>query len=396
MTTVGIIGGGISGSLSANLLTKNNIETILIEKNYKIGVEHPTSLNAIDNWYRTDLMKILKVEIPTKVIYNSLWHSPLGNEFNLKFRRKPLFYLVKRGDRNESVNRILLEGAQKNGCKIYKNCREIKIKRNKNSFEIVCSANNVKKNINADIIINASRFSEKSKISKENLGIIFGSEIIFKEHIDPSTVEVFFDENFFPGGYMYVLPENENKATVGATMRPHLMKKGVSCKYYFLESLKKNKYISEKFKNSKIISTFSGIGNLSGPKKKLENKNILSIGDAANFMEPLFGFGVRNALLSAKFCSDSIIKSNNGAENCGKIYEETCKKELFPILKKQKFLRKIYDKLNNNDIEFLFSLFENFSKKIEVESFIEKPSFNFSLLGLLILKLPNLINLLIK
>jgi flavin-dependent dehydrogenase len=395
MTTVSIIGGGISGSFAANLLTKNNIETILIEKNYKIGTEHSKSLNAIDNWYKTDLMRMLKVKIPAKPIYESTWHSPLGNEFNLKFRKKPLFYLVKRGDRNDSINRILLEDAKKNGCKIYKNCRKIKIKRNKNSFEVSC-LNDTKKIINADIIVNASRFSERNKISKENLGIAFGGEIIFKKCIDKSKVEVFFDEKFFPGGYMYILPENENKATVGATMRPHLMKRGMLSKDYFLESLKKNKCISEKFKNSKIISTFSGVGNLSGPKEEIENKNILLIGDAANFMEPLFGFGVRNALLSAKFCSDSIKKANNEIEKCGKLYKGICKKELFPILKKQKFLRDIYDKLNNDDIEFLFSLFESFSKKTEVETFIENPSFNFSLLSLLILKLPKLISLTIK
>jgi flavin-dependent dehydrogenase len=173
------------------------------------------------------------------------------------------------------------------------------------------------------------------------------------------------------------------------------MKNGLSSKYYFLESMKKNKSISEKFRNSKVISTFSGIGDLSGPKEKLENKNILSIGDSANFMEPLFGFGVRNALLSAKFCSDSIMESNE-IENIGNLYEETCKKELFPVLKKQKFLRRIYDKLNNSDIELLFSIFEDFSKKVDVESFIEKPGFSVSLLRILIPKSPKLISLLIK
>lgn len=395
MKTVTVIGGGVSGSLVANLLAKNDIETVLIEKNSKIGLEHHTSLNAIDNWYRKDLMKLLKMKIPAKAIYNSIWHSPYGNEFNLKFSRKPLFYIIKRGNRNNSINRILLEGAQKNGCKIYKNCREIKIKRNKNSFKIICSTNNVKKNINSNIIIDASRYSKRNKILKKDLGVVFGSEIFFKKCIDTSTVEVFFDENFFPGGYMYVLPENENKATVGATMRPHLMKNGLSSKYYFLESMKKNKYISEKFRDSKVISTFSGIGDLSGPKEKLENKNILYIGDSANFMEPLFGFGVRNALLSAKFCSESIMKSNE-IENIGNLYEETCKKELFPVLKKQKFLRRIYDKLNNSDIELLFSIFEDFSKKVDVESFIEKPGFSTSLLRILIPKSPKLISLLIK
>ena len=189
MITVGIIGGGISGSLAANILTKNNIETILIEKNYKIGVEHPTSLNAIDNWYKIYLIKQLKkVNIPIKKIYKSLWHSPSGNEFYLKFKRKPLFYLVKRGDRKESINRILLQDAKKNGCKIYKNCKKTEIKKDNKSLEISSLVNGIKKTITVNAIINASRFSEKIKIPKENLGIVFGWEIIFKNCIDTSTV----------------------------------------------------------------------------------------------------------------------------------------------------------------------------------------------------------------
>lgn len=65
-----------------------------------------------------------------------------------------------------------------------------------------------------------------------------------------------------------------------------------------------------------------------GFRRKLANEKILLIGDAAGFVDPLTGEGIYYAVRSAKIAAEQICNQNLSA------YEERCKREFYPRLRK--------------------------------------------------------------
>ncbi len=50
--------------------------------------------------------------------------------------------------------------------------------------------------------------------------------------IDPDALEMYFGNDFVPGGYAWIFPEGEDRANVGVGVRHGMTKKGVSAKEY--------------------------------------------------------------------------------------------------------------------------------------------------------------------
>jgi len=83
---------------------------------------------------------------------------------------------------------------------------------------------------------------------------------------------------------------------------------------------------------------WGGYGHFSMPKSCSRNGS-LWIGEAAGFQDILFGFGIRNALVSAHLAAQSIIE--------GRSYEDRWRRRLLPHLKATLVSRTVYQGLGN-------------------------------------------------
>ena len=63
---------------------------------------------------------------------------------------------------------------------------------------------------------------------------------------------------------------------------------------------------------------------------KRSYQNVILIGDAGSFIDPISGEGISNALKTGRMAAKAIIKGLNNNENdtCGQYFEESWKEEL--------------------------------------------------------------------
>ena len=82
-----IVGGALAGSRTAELLTRNGRNVLLIEEHEKIGL--PCKCTGLVSWRTPDILK----KIPQRLIVNKLdkgkFYAPDGTNFILKSKMNP-------------------------------------------------------------------------------------------------------------------------------------------------------------------------------------------------------------------------------------------------------------------------------------------------------------------
>ena len=77
--------------------------------------------------------------------------------------------------------------------------------------------------------------------------------------IDPYSLEMYFGNNFVPGGYAWIFPEGEDRANVGLGIRIRMTEKGVSAKEYLNSFIQDHPIASQKLKNGIFLNVIAGI-----------------------------------------------------------------------------------------------------------------------------------------
>jgi len=111
------------------------------------------------------------------------------------------------------------------------------------------------------------------------------------------TCEIFFDNNYAPGGYTWIYPTGEGSAKVGVGVtkgNPHK----------FLDDFIGN--ASERLYGEKT-EFITGALPIGGLREKLVFGNVLLAGDSAGMADPVTGAGINNAMLAGEIAGKTII-----------------------------------------------------------------------------------------
>ena len=84
-------------------------------------------------------------------------------------------------------------------------------------------------------------------------------------------------------------------------------------------------------------------------------------------MDPLFSYGVTNAIKSGIFAAEAII---NGGNICN-YYKKEIKEEILPELYRKNKLRILFDSLTNKEIDVIIKLLNSLSKKYDVDNLFD-------------------------
>ena len=284
-----IAGAGIAGLTAAIILLKKGYRVRVYERNDDIGRRHHGDFQGLMNWgFEEDMLDFMKRigletdfwKIPVKKV---LVLGPDNCQTQVE-SIEPLYYLVHRGNKQNSFDVFLKELAIKSGVEIIFNQR--------------CN--------NEDIDIIATGPVFKKKPDGMALGYNFESD----------SKDIFinvFDKEFAHLGYAYcfIIDGQGTIATCGFSNFSEIdnqLEKTIN--------LLRGRFNLD-IRNSQ---KFSGIETFHLPSG---NKKI--IGEAGGFLDALFGFGIRYAMLSGQLAAQSII---NG-ENFGELW----KKELDGLIK---------------------------------------------------------------
>lgn len=341
-----IAGGSVAGLICAREIASNNHSVLVIEEDYEIGTpEHCGGLVSTAGLEELGIIPFRKTF--DHLIETAEIHAPNGNSFSINSKKQKVAEISRR-----ELDKQIAHQAQKNGAtiKVRTSFQEMTDKGVRTSEgEIECK-----------IFVDARGVS--SLIHKDRTGILSSAQYeIYADWIKKGKVEVFFDQEKYPGFFAWVIPSGEGKGKIGVAG------KGINV----VEAIEK--FLETMGNYSTIRKIYAPIW-IKGPIDKFIDGKIVIIGDAAGQAKPTTAGGIYSSGMGGLYAGQAISKfleSNDMSdlEEYQKRWTEKFGKEF----EKQLFARKILERLDNNTIN---KLFESVTPEITKE-ISEKDDFDF-------------------
>lgn len=324
-----VAGGSVAGLLCAREIASEGNSVLVIEEDYEIGTpEHCGGLVSTKGLEKLGVIPFGKTF--DHIIDSAVIYAPNGNNFTINSKKQKIAEISRR-----ELDKQIAHQAQKNGA-------VIKVK---TSFQELTEegVRTSEGEIKCKIFVDARGIS--SLIHKDREGILSSAQYeIYANWIKKGRVEVFFDQEKYPGFFAWVIPSGEGKGKVGVAG------KGIKVAEILEEFLEK------KGNYSTIRKIFAPIW-VKGPVKKfVENKTVI-VGDAAGQAKPTTSGGIYTSgmggILAGKAIS-KFLKSNKNSdlEEYHKLWTNLFGEEF----EKQLWARKLLERIDNNTINKLFEL----------------------------------------
>ena len=341
-----IAGGSVAGLICAREIASNNHSVLVIEEDYEIGTpEHCGGLVSTAGLEELGIIPFRKTF--DHLIETAEIHAPNGNSFSINSKKQKVAEISRR-----ELDKQIAHQAQKNGAtiKVRTSFQELTDKGVRTSEgEIECK-----------IFVDARGVS--SLIHKDRTGILSSAQYeIYADWIKKGKVEVFFDQEKYPGFFAWIIPSDEGKGKVGVAG------KGINV----VEAIEK--FLGTMGSYSTIRKIYAPIW-IKGPIDKFIEGKIVIIGDAAGQAKPTTAGGIYSSGMGGLYAGQAISKfleskDMSDLEEYQKRWTEKFGKEF----EKQLFARKILERLDNNTIN---KLFESVTPEITKE-ISEKDDFDF-------------------
>jgi geranylgeranyl reductase family protein len=341
-----VAGGSIAGLLCAREIARNKNSVLVIEEDYEIGTpEHCGGLVSTKGLEKLGIIPFSKTF--DHLIESATIYSPNGKSFSINSKQQKVAEISRR-----ELDKQIAHQAQKNGAVI----------RVRTSFQEK-TKDGVRTNeeeIKCKIFVDARGVS--SLIQKDRAGMLSSAQYeIYADWIKKGRVEVFFDQEKYPGFFAWIIPSGEGKGKVGVAG------KGINVS----ETLEK--FLEKQGKYSSIRKIFAPIW-IKGPIKKFVDGNTIIVGDAAGQAKPTTSGGIYTSGMGGVLAGKAIsqfLKSGNQLDL--EEYQKQWKSQFGEEFEKQLLARKILERIDNETINKLFdSITPEITKEIS-----EKEDFDF-------------------
>jgi len=344
-----VVGGGPAGSNAARYAAKG-ADVLVIEKKKEIGSPVQCAEGVSEGLFQRLDMKQDKRFISTKIDFVKLI-SPNGTVIKLDSDK---IKYMKGGmvlDR-EVFDKAIAKEAARNGADFLMKTRFISAKRTGNGVSVKAKHMNEDIEIDAKIVIGADG---PPSIVARSLGMDTTVPLRYMEsgiqylmtpmEVEP-CIELFFGDCYAPGGYSWVFPKGDDQANVGLGILPSKAKN--TAQYYL------DKFVERpRFKKAKIVEVNAGAIPVNGPLKEPYMDNLLLVGDAGRFVNPITGGGIHTAIitgnLAGQLAVEAIAKEDYSAKFLKK-YNDMWKPEIYEELDKCLKAQEVFMKLTENDL----------------------------------------------
>lgn len=344
-----VVGGGPAGSNAARYAAKG-ADVLVIEKKKEIGSPVQCAEGVSEGLFQRLDMKQDKRFISTKIDFVKLI-SPNGTVIKLDSDK---IKYMKGGmvlDR-EVFDKAIAKEAARSGADFLMKTRFISAKRTGNGVSVKAKHMNEDIEIDAKIVIGADG---PPSIVARSLGMDTTVPLRYMEsgiqylmtpmEVEP-CIELFFGDCYAPGGYSWVFPKGDDQANVGLGILPSKAKN--TAQYYL------DKFVERpRFKKAKIVEVNAGAIPVNGPLKEPYMDNLLLVGDAGRFVNPITGGGIHTAIitgnLAGQLAVEAIAKEDYSAKFLKK-YNDMWKPEIYDELDKCLKAQEVFMKLTENDL----------------------------------------------
>jgi len=341
-----VAGGSVAGLLCAREIAMEGNTVLVIEEDYEIGTpEHCGGLVSTKGLEKLGIIPFGKTL--DHLIESAKIYAPNGKSFSINSEKQKVAEISRR-----ELDKQIAHQAQKNGA-------VIKVR---TSFQELTEHGIRTKNdeIKCKIFVDARGIS--SLIQKDRKGVMPSAQYeIYAEWIKKGKVEVFFDQEKYPGFFAWIIPSGEGKGKVGVAG------KGIKVSDALEE------FLENKGRYSTIRKIFAPIW-INGPIKKFVIDKTVIIGDAAGQSKPTTSGGIYTSGMGGVFAGRAIskfLKSNNKSDLEEYQKQWTC--QFGKEFEKQLWARKVLERINNDTIN---KLFNSITPEI-IKEISEKEDFDF-------------------
>ena len=341
-----IAGGSIAGLFCAREIANSGHSVLVLEEDYEIGTpEHCGGLVSTSGLGELGI-------IPRSKTFNHMIESaevfaPNGNSFTINSKKQKVAEINRR-----ELDKQIAHQAQKNGA-------DIKVR---TSFQELTNdgVRTSDGEIKCKIVVDARGVS--ALVNKDRDGILSSAQYeIYADWIKKGKVEVYFDQEKYPGFFSWIIPSGEGTGKVGVAGR------GINA----ADALEK--FLSKKGKYSTIRKIFAPIW-IKGPIEKFVSDRLVIVGDAAGQSKPTTAGGIFSCGMGGIFAGQAIAKFlESGNKYELEEYQKNWKQMFGKEFEKQSFARKLLERLDNQTIN---KLFESITPEI-VKDISEKDDFDF-------------------
>ncbi|PJB96512.1 MAG: dehydrogenase [Nitrosopumilales archaeon CG_4_9_14_0_8_um_filter_34_10] len=341
-----IAGGSVAGLICAREVARNNHSVLVIEEDYEIGTpEHCGGLVSTTGLEELGIIPFRKTF--DHLIESAEIHAPNGTSFSINSKKQKVAEISRR-----ELDKQLAHQAQKNGA-------VIKVR---NSFQEL-TEKGVRTNegeIECKIFVDARGVS--SLIHKDRTGILSSAQYeIYADWIKKGNVEVFLNQEKYPGFFAWVIPSDEGKGKIGVAG------KGINV----VEAIEK--FLETMGNYSTIRKIYAPIW-IKGPIEKFIDGKTVTVGDAAGQAKPTTAGGIYSSGMGGLYAGQAISKYlESKKESDLEEYQKRWTDKFGKEFEKQLFARKILERLDNNTIN---KLFESVTPEI-IKEISEKDDFDF-------------------
>jgi len=311
-----IIGGGPGGSTIAALLAQRGRDVVLVEKakhpRFHIGESLlPFNLPLFDRLGVGE--EIRRIGMPKYgVEFVSPAHcDPAIFEFSEAWDKSfPSAYHVHRA----AFDDILFRNAVRKGAHGIEECRVSRVDfhpggatvtaRFRDGREQAWQTKFVVDASGRDTFL-ASQFGTKRRNKKHNSAAIF-SHFSGAKRL-PGRAEGHISVFWFEHGWFWFIPLADGATSIGAVCWPYYMNsRRVSPERFLRDTIALCPALAERLRDAKLISPVTATGNYSYQAAGSTGQNYLMLGDAFQFIDPVFSTGVFIAMHSAFVAADTV------------------------------------------------------------------------------------------
>jgi flavin-dependent dehydrogenase len=358
-----VVGAGISGLKSAELLASAGLDVVVLEKNGTVGGSFGENLEAFPEYHYAKL----NFEIPSTGVREVTLYCGEGQskrKLSLKFRA-PVFRVVKRGPAPDSIDSYLYHRARKTSAEIRFNEKFESAKPDNSKIVVRTSADEYRCRvvIGADGVFSSVRKSLHLSGNQKTEGVGYIAKVEGAQ-LGQSEILGIFNYKRWPGSYCYIMGyPKEDYATVGMTLRPPYADTLVH-RYY--DSL--IEYLPEILGGARMVDLTRGFVTLGSRDRVLSASlgssginNFLFVGEAGGFQDPTLAFGLAPALQSAGIASFCIIRAmkNNDFRSLNE-YPILARQELVRVETKRLSFRYMLESMTEDELSsFLVTIARN-------------------------------------
>jgi digeranylgeranylglycerophospholipid reductase len=322
-----IAGGSVAGLLCAREVARQNHKVLVIEEDYEIGTpEHCGGLVSVPAMDELGIIPV-RATLDNKV-RSALIVSPSGKQFTIDARPQQVIVLDRREFDKQIAHQAKVNGAE---IRVRSSLREI-------TKEGVRTSDG---DIKCKIIVDARGVS--SLIHKDRTGILQSAQYeVYADWVDKERVEVYFDQEKYPGFFAWIIPTRRDEAKVGVAG------KGINAAVALEDFLK------QKGKYSTVRKIFAPIW-IKGPIKEFVTRNTVTIGDAAGQSKPTTAGGIYSSGLGGILAGKAISKFiESGKKQDLLEYQKSWRHRFGKEFEHMLLARSLLERLDNKSIDGLF------------------------------------------